>query len=180
MLLCFFVSGFREVCAFRLVCSLQVLADGFIGSRGVIWSVRFRLGVRAFWQRVRLQVLVGGFRGFVRRLLVATFRLQRAVCRSALRIVLRRLLLCVVAVPFLQVLVGASFGAGFVFVVSAFVVCFIGLASKVRRGSHQQASEQGAAPDRLQLRSFLTPLPAAGELVVVLLHAALLHIILIA
>ena len=24
--------------------------------------------------------------------------------------------------------------------------------------------EQGAAPDRLQLRSFLTPLPAAGEL----------------
>jgi hypothetical protein len=30
--------------------------------------------------------------------------------------------------------------------------------------SPQQAAEQGAAPDRLQLRSFLTTLPAAGEL----------------
>ena len=29
---------------------------------------------------------------------------------------------------------------------------------------NQQATEQGAAPDRLQLRSFLAPLPAAGEL----------------
>ncbi len=28
----------------------------------------------------------------------------------------------------------------------------------------QQAAEQGAAPDRLQLRSFLATLPAAGEL----------------
>ena len=34
-------------------------------------------------------------------------------------------------------------------------------------GNDRQAAEQGAAPDRLQLRSFLTPLPAAGELVVV-------------
>ena len=30
--------------------------------------------------------------------------------------------------------------------------------------SDQQAAQQGAAPDRLQLRSFLAPLPAAGEL----------------
>ena len=52
-----------------------------------------------------------------------------------------------------------------------FVVCFRGLASEVGRGSPQQASEQGAAPDRLQLRSsfLLSSLPAAGELVVVLL-----------
>jgi hypothetical protein len=30
--------------------------------------------------------------------------------------------------------------------------------------SLQLATQQGAAPDRLQLRSFLAPLPAAGEL----------------
>jgi hypothetical protein len=34
-------------------------------------------------------------------------------------------------------------------------------------------AEQCAAPDRLQLRSFLTSLPAAGELVVRSLRAAL-------
>ncbi len=30
--------------------------------------------------------------------------------------------------------------------------------------SPKQATQQGAAPDRLQLRSFLAALPAAGEL----------------
>ena len=33
-----------------------------------------------------------------------------------------------------------------------------------QRQTHQQAAEQGAAPDRLQLRSFLASLSAAGEL----------------
>ncbi len=39
----------------------------------------------------------------------------------------------------------------------------IAIAFSERRKSLTEA-EQGAAPDRLQLRSFLTPLPAAGEL----------------
>ena len=46
------------------------------------------------------------------------------------------------------------------------------------RQSRQQATEQGAAPDRLQLHSFrsflasFSSLPAAGELVVLSLRAA--------
>jgi len=39
---------------------------------------------------------------------------------------------------------------------------FGGAAGGARKSS--TATQQGAAPDRLQLRSFLTPLPAAGEL----------------
>ena len=58
---------------------------------------------------------------------------------------------------------------------------FRGLASEVCRASHQQAAEQGAAPDRLQLRSLrsfltsLSTLPAAGELDVVAQRAAWLN-----
>ena len=37
------------------------------------------------------------------------------------------------------------------------------------------AAEQGAAPDRLQLRSFLAPLPAAGELGRCVAAPALMH-----
>jgi hypothetical protein len=42
---------------------------------------------------------------------------------------------------------------------------------------HQQAAQQGAAPDRLQLRSsfLLTALPAAGELGVLSLRMAWLR-----
>ena len=61
-----------------------------------------------------------------------------------------------------------------------FVVCFRGLASEVGRASLQQASEQGAAPDRLQLRSscLLSALSAAVELVVVWLREAWPRVIL--
>ena len=73
---------------------------------------------------------------------------SRAGCICALR--LRRSCKYLVA----RVLVSAAFAGRRLFVVYVRV-----LASKARRESHQQASEQGAAPDRLQLRSFRSQAP---------------------
>ena len=66
----------------------------------------------------------GGFRAFAPRFPLAAFRLQRAFCRSSLQRFSRRLLLRVAAAAFLQVFVGASFGASFVFVASALCLLF--------------------------------------------------------
>ena len=172
--------------------SLQVLADGFAGFLGVSSSVRFGFGARAFRGRASLQVLVRSFRAFVphlfvgdvspaaRKLLVAiasassvtfvgfasAFVLQvlgRGFRACARRFAARRSCKYLWA----QVLVSAAFSWRWLL-----AFCFVGLASEVGRESLQQASEQGAAPDRLQLRSFLTSLPAAGELVVLPKRAA--------
>ena len=156
----------------QFACFLQVLADGFFGSRGVVSSAV--LGSALARSAARLPASTcGGICGVALLFVVAAFspaarRLPLVVARF-----LAPVSLPVATAAFLQVLGAYYFWCQFCFSWRRlFVVCFRGLASEVARGSHQQASEQGAAPDRLQLRSLrsfltpLSPLPAAGELVV--------------